>query len=179
MTLVQIKLETVLTTLYLVASPRGLVGVHWRAQQIEEHSGGEYQRARDIAGCAAEQMTEYVEGTRRTFELPLDVRGTAFQRRVWSSLTCIPYGQTRSYQALAVELGSDKGARAVGNANAKNPLCIVLPCHRIVASDGSLGGYSGGVQIKRQLLALEERALMLSGGAATVNAPRIKARYAG
>jgi len=157
MSLVQIKLDTPLATLYLVASPQGLLGVHFQAQQVEEGSGAGQQAARDILTRAAAQLTEYVAGQRQDFELTLDLRGSEFQKNVWRYLGSVPYGQTRSYKEVAVELGKAGAFRAVGNANAKNPLCIVVPCHRIIASDGSLGGYSGGVCTKRRLLQLEAR----------------------
>jgi O-6-methylguanine DNA methyltransferase len=103
-----------------------------------------------------EQLTRYFIGTVRTIDLGLDLRtGTPFQRRVWRLATSIPYGRVRSYGWLAVRLGGRQHARAVGLALGANPVPIVVPCHRIVSHDGSLGGFSGGLPIKRKLLALE------------------------
>ncbi|GHT09331.1 methylated-DNA--protein-cysteine methyltransferase [Bacteroidia bacterium] len=101
------------------------------------------------------QLTEYFEGKRQTFELPLRPKGTAFQQKVWDALCKIPYGTTTSYAGLAGSIGLPKAYRAVGNANGKNPIAIIIPCHRVVASDGSLGGYAYGLTIKEALLRLE------------------------
>ncbi len=108
-----------------------------------------------LVQAAARQLLEYLEGRRREFDLPVAYRGTAFQMRVWRALCEIPYGETRSYGELARALGSPGAARAVGSANAANPVAIVVPCHRVIRSDGSLGGYGGGEPIKRRLLELE------------------------
>lgn len=107
---------------------------------------------------AARQLAEYFRGVRRQFDLPLDARGTPFQKRVWSALGRIPYGETRSYADIARQSGSPKGARAVGMANHSNPIAIVVPCHRVIAADGSLGGYACGLDLKRKLLDLEAAA---------------------
>src|SRR5262245_3803823 len=105
---------------------------------------------------ARAQLTAYLAGTRRSFDLPLDLsRGTSFRQRVWRTLRRIPYGRLRSYQWLAARVGGRQYARAVGNAVGANPMPIVIPCHRIVSEDMSLGGYSCGLPTKRKLLALE------------------------
>lgn len=104
---------------------------------------------------AAAQLREYFAGTRRTFDLPLAPDGTAFQRRVWQALATIPYGQTVSYAELASRVGKPSASRAVGAANGRNPLPIVLPCHRVIGADGSLTGFGGGLPTKRFLLELE------------------------
>jgi methylated-DNA-[protein]-cysteine S-methyltransferase len=104
---------------------------------------------------AIEQLEDYFAGRRRTFELPLEPDGTAFQRAVWRALTGIPYGETISYGELARRIGNPQASRAVGLANGANPLPIVVPCHRVIGADGSLTGFGGGIEIKRQLLALE------------------------
>jgi methylated-DNA-[protein]-cysteine S-methyltransferase len=102
------------------------------------------------------ELTEYFEGTGRDFTWPVSVEsGTDFEQKVWLALRDIPYGETRSYKWLARQIGSPKGSRAVGQALGKNPIPIVLPCHRIVESQGKLGGYTPGVDIKRRLLAIE------------------------
>src|SRR4029079_8984482 len=105
---------------------------------------------------ARKQLVEYLAGTRTAFDLPLDLsRGTAFQRKVWKTLRAIPYGQLWSYRGLAARVGGVQYARAVGGAVGANPLPIVVPCHRVVAQDATIGGFSCGLQAKRRLLALE------------------------
>ena len=105
---------------------------------------------------AQAQLTGYLAGRRRSFDLPLDLsRGTSFQQKVWRTLRGISYGRLRSYQWVALRVGGGQYARAVGNAGGANPLPIVIPCHRIVAQDASLGGFSGGLPTKRKLLTLE------------------------
>lgn len=101
------------------------------------------------------QLAEYFDGTRRAFDLPLAGEGTEFQRAVWCALTSIPYGATISYAELARRVGNARASRAVGLANGANPLPIVVPCHRVIGSDGSLTGFGGGLETKRKLLALE------------------------
>ncbi len=104
---------------------------------------------------AARQLDEYFGGRRRAFDLPLALRGTEFQEQVWLTLAEIPYGETVSYGELAAMVGRPRASRAVGQANGANPIPIVLPCHRVVAADGTIGGYGGGISTKRQLLSLE------------------------
>jgi methylated-DNA-[protein]-cysteine S-methyltransferase len=105
--------------------------------------------------AAVAQLEEYFAGDRTEFELPLELAGTAFQRDVWLALSEIPYGKTISYAELAAMVGRPTAFRAVGQANGSNPIPIVLPCHRVVASGGGIGGYGGGLPMKRRLLALE------------------------
>lgn len=101
------------------------------------------------------QLTEYFAATRKTFDLPLDMRGTEFQLRCWNALRTIPYGETRTYAELSRMVGCRNGFRAVGAANGANPVSIIVPCHRVIASDGTLGGYGGGLATKELLLRLE------------------------
>jgi methylated-DNA-[protein]-cysteine S-methyltransferase len=128
----------------------------------ELHLPGRHRRALEWTPATApfapvvKQLEEYFAGERTAFELPLAVRGPAFHRAVWACLIRIPYGETRSYGQIARELGRPDRARAVGGANARNPLPIVVPCHRVIGSDGSLTGYGGGLEAKRALLALEQ-----------------------
>ena len=105
---------------------------------------------------AAEQLSEYFSGKRFEFDLPLDLRGTPFQKSVWSALRDIPYGETRSYKDIACAVGKPTACRAVGSANNKNPISILIPCHRVIGADGSLVGYGGGLDVKSTLLALEK-----------------------
>jgi methylated-DNA-[protein]-cysteine S-methyltransferase len=103
----------------------------------------------------ARQLAEYFAGARRTFELPLRLQGTAFQQRVWQELTEIPYGETWSYGQLAKRIDKPSASRAVGLANGRNPISILVPCHRVIGADGSLTGYGGGLERKQWLLAHE------------------------
>ena len=107
--------------------------------------------------AASRQILEYLEGKRTEFDLPLDLRGTDFQRRVWEALVAIPYGETRSYQQIARAIRRPRAVRAVGAANGANPVALVVPCHRVIASGGKLGGYGGGLPLKARLLAMEQR----------------------
>jgi methylated-DNA-[protein]-cysteine S-methyltransferase len=111
----------------------------------------------DRERCAAvtAQLTEYFAGTRKDFALPVAPRGSEFQRRVWEELARIPYGATISYAELAARIGRPNASRAVGRANGTNPIPVVIPCHRVIGTDGSLTGYGGGMPLKRALLALE------------------------
>jgi epoxyqueuosine reductase len=104
---------------------------------------------------ATEQILEYLESGRIDFDLPLDLRGTDFQLKVWSALCQIPYGESRSYKEVADGMGRPGAQRAVGSANNANPIALIVPCHRVIAADGSLGGYGGGVKVKAWLLAME------------------------
>jgi methylated-DNA-[protein]-cysteine S-methyltransferase len=119
------------------------------------------ERLEPFASAAA-QLSAYFRGQRTVFELPLAPAGTDFQRRVWDALRQIPYGQTWTYGELARHIGSPAASRAVGLANGKNPICLVIPCNRVIGSDGSLTGYGGGLDRKRFLLDLETGASRLS-----------------
>ena len=102
------------------------------------------------------QLEEYFAGKRKTFDLPLAPKGTAFQQRVWKALQDIPYGELRTYQEIAFAVDNPKGCQAVGGANGKNPIAILIPCHRVIGKDGSMTGYSGGLEQKEKLLRLEK-----------------------
>jgi len=108
---------------------------------------------------AAVQIEEYLAGKRTQFSLPLAMHGTAFQMAVWQALQSIPYGETRSYKEIAVMIGKPKAARAVGMANNRNPISIIVPCHRVIGHDGSLVGYGSGIPLKKYFLELEQRCL--------------------
>ena len=108
-------------------------------------------------GEAIRQLREYLAGTRDEFDLPLAPAGTEFQQDVWRAVAAIPYGETRSYGDIARQIGRPEAVRAVGAANGSNPLPIVIPCHRVIGSDGRLTGYGGGLPLKKRLLALESR----------------------
>lgn len=121
-------------------------------QSTNPHSKEEMKHlSTPIRDCLS-QLDEYFTGTRTEFSLPLSPRGTPFQKKVWKQLQMIPYGETRSYKEMAEAIDSPRAMRAVGGANGKNPLTIVIPCHRVIAHDGSMGGYGGGIDRKEWLL---------------------------
>jgi methylated-DNA-[protein]-cysteine S-methyltransferase len=141
--------------LRLTASVRGL-------RSIEVVRGSKMKRetvprtgAGAIVRQAEQELREYFAGRRRTFTVKLDLEGTEFQRKAWQAMRKIPFGETISYGDQARKVGKPTAYRAVGSANGKNPIPIIVPCHRVLASDGSLGGYSLGLSMKRRLLALE------------------------
>lgn len=120
---------------------------------------GAMAKMTDVLQETIKQLTEYFAGERCSFSLPLELRGTPFQVSVWKALLDIPYGQTQSYGQLAASIGSPRSARAVGGANHRNPLLIVVPCHRVIGSNGSLTGFAGGIDVKIALLRLEHAIL--------------------
>ena len=109
----------------------------------------------DLTKLAYTQIKEYIDGQRTAFDLPLHPNGTGFQVKVWKSLTEIPYGETRSYKDIAISIGNENACRAVGMANNKNPIPIIIPCHRVIGSNKKLVGYAGGLDLKQKLLNLE------------------------
>lgn len=139
--------------LLLVGSPQGLRSLSLRGPHPDPAPPGQAYPAPFAE--ALRQLAEYFRGSRTAFDLPLDPRGTPFQRQAWSSLLSIPYGSTHSYATQAAALGRPSAARAFGAACARNPLLIVLPCHRVVAAQGALTGYRGGLAAKAWLLAHE------------------------
>ncbi len=138
--------------LTLTAVGGSLTGVHMNEQRHIPRIPADYRR--DDVGLAhvVEQLEAYFAGELTAFEIPMTMRGTDFQRRVWTSLCEIPYGETISYGELARRVGNPKASRAVGLANGRNPLAIVVPCHRVIGADGSLTGYGGGLERKVWLL---------------------------
>jgi methylated-DNA-[protein]-cysteine S-methyltransferase len=112
--------------------------------------------------AAAIQLEQYLAGERTEFDLDLELRGTPFERRVWDEVRAIPYGQTATYAEIARRIGSPGSCRAVGRANGRNPIAVIVPCHRVVGSDGSLAGYAGGLETKRALLDLERGAMAVA-----------------
>jgi len=163
--------------LFLAASERGLVALEFDArlpgQQTirpnprdlrsksgrseDEHAKNEirFDESARVMQPYVEQLEEYFAGRRRQFTLALDLRGTDFQLACWRALLAIPYGETRTYADIASAVGKPRAFRAVGMANNRNPVAIVVPCHRVIASDGTLCGYGGGLDVKRKLLELE------------------------
>lgn len=151
----QSQIDSPIGLLTLVASDDGLRKVLW-ADQADEAGDAEFDDGHPVLEAAAVQLTEYFAGERSTFDLPLDLIGTDFQKAAWLALADVPYGETTSYGEQAERIGRKGAFRAVGAANGKNPVPIVLPCHRIVGANGALTGFAGGLGIKQQLLALEQ-----------------------
>lgn len=150
-------------TLTMIASEEGLAGILWareREGRVRLDIAAE-DVAHPILVETERQLAEYFAGTRTAFSLPLDMAGTAFQRRVWDALLTIPFGETRSYADIARQIGSPDAVRAVGAANGRNPISIVTPCHRVIGSTGKLTGFAGGLETKAHLLALEGRQRVL------------------
>jgi methylated-DNA-[protein]-cysteine S-methyltransferase len=141
--------------LTLVASDAGLAAVLWEddapGRVRLDFAAGDHPVLRD----AERQLGEYFAGTRTTFDLALDFTGTDFQKSVWQALLTIPFGETRSYAQIALQIGRPKAMRAVGAANGKNPISIIAPCHRVIGANGTLTGFAGGLDAKARLLALE------------------------
>lgn len=143
--------------LTLIAGSDGLAAILWENDDPARVPLHDVAEGADhpVLVATERQLAEYFAGARTAFDLPLDFAGTDFQRRVWSALLTIPYGQTRSYAEIAKQIGSPSAARAVGAANGRNPISIVAPCHRVIGASGKLTGFAGGLAVKAQLLALE------------------------
>ena len=169
--LAETTIESPFGPLTLVASPRGLRAIEWPGERRPDGRGAE-SRVESIASkstevllrAAAAQFREYFAGERTTFDLPLDPIGTPFQQAVWAVLRTIPYGTTISYGEQARRLGDVKKARAVGSANGRNPLPIVVPCHRVIGSTGRLVGFAAGTDAKAWLLDHERGVLVEAMG---------------
>jgi methylated-DNA-[protein]-cysteine S-methyltransferase len=149
-------IESPIGRLLLTSDETALTGLYMEPSRKAQSTDGWIE---DISvpplAAAVRQLTEYFAGTRRVFDLPLRPQGTAFQQRVWRELTEIPYGETWSYGELAKRIDKPSASRAVGLANGRNPISILVPCHRVIGADGSLTGYGGGLDRKRWLLAHE------------------------
>jgi methylated-DNA-[protein]-cysteine S-methyltransferase len=134
----------------ITASDQGVVAINWGAKGQKPTTSHH-----PVLRQAAQELGQYFAGKRTTFSVPIDATGTPFQTKVWRALTRIPYGETRSYADIARSVGAPQGYRAVGMANNRNPIPIIVPCHRVVGRDRSLTGYAGGLDIKEKLLRLE------------------------
>jgi methylated-DNA-[protein]-cysteine S-methyltransferase len=150
--------DTAITGVYFQNSRRGPAPTH-QAGWVEAKEGP----AAELLALARQQLEEYFARTRTTFDLPLEALGSAFEHRVWNALRTIPYGTTTSYGALAKKLGDLHASRAVGLANGKNPIPIIVPCHRVVGAKGELTGFGGGLETKRWLLEHEGALIPLGG----------------
>jgi methylated-DNA-[protein]-cysteine S-methyltransferase len=154
--------------LMLLSDGKALTGVYMPDQRHGPPAPAPEWRRDDSLpafSAAKEQLASYFRGERTRFDLPLSATGTAFQQRVWTELSAIPFGETISYAELARRIGNAKAVRAVGLANGRNPLGIVVPCHRVIGANGSLTGYGGGLDRKRALLEFEARVLANGPGA--------------
>lgn len=156
-TAVTTTMETEIGALRLVARDGALIGVYFPGHHPPPVllRGAIERPDEPVLARAAAQIAEYLAGDREAFDLPLAAEGTELQRAVWAALRAIPYGEQVAYAAIAARIGRPRAARAVGAANARNPLSIVVPCHRVVGKGGALTGYAGGLARKRHLLALE------------------------
>jgi methylated-DNA-[protein]-cysteine S-methyltransferase len=155
-TLYYSRFDSQVGPLFVAVSERGLVALEFDLDLPKKRSRIQWVESVEKTRPHIQQLEEYFAGQRREFTLPLDLRGTEFQKRCWGALLKIPYGQTCTYADIARAVGSERAFRAVGMANHDNPVAIVVPCHRVIASDGTLGGYGGGLDIKRKLLELEQ-----------------------
>lgn len=148
--------------LYFYKTNLGLIGIKDNNKAITEvffakDNKGDNIKETDLIKKCFKELNEYLQGQRKEFSVPIEFnKGTEFQQKVWKALIDIPYGETRSYKDVAIAVGSDKACRAVGQANNRNPLSIIVPCHRVIGSNGKLVGYGGGLNIKEKLLKLEK-----------------------
>jgi methylated-DNA-[protein]-cysteine S-methyltransferase len=157
MGLVYKRMESPVGRLKLVASDKGLVAVLWendRPNRVRLSELIENER-HPVLVETERQLREYFAGKRKEFSVALDMRGTRFQKDVWEALLAIPFGETRSYGQLARQLGNPQATRAVGAANGRNPISILVPCHRVIGASGKLTGFAGGLDVKARLLGLE------------------------
>ena len=147
--------ETVLGPIHIAEEDGVITRLDFYTDKDKEALNREEMQETPLLRQAYAQLEEYLAGERQTFALPLSPKGTPFQKRVWQALLEIPYGQTTSYGEIAKKAGSPKGARAVGMANNKNPIAIIIPCHRVIGKNGALVGYGGGLDKKQVLLKIE------------------------
>lgn len=152
-----LQLETPVGPVTVTASDDAVTGLCFGTELPEDSLLCREEDATPLLREAAAQLREYFAGTRRAFTLPLAPAGTAFQQRVWKALRTIPCGETRTYKQIAEQIGRNRACRAVGMANNRNPIAILIPCHRVIGHDGRLTGYAGGLGIKEQLLNLEKK----------------------
>jgi O-6-methylguanine DNA methyltransferase len=142
-------------TLLLTSNDSTITGMHWVAFRRAPKPTPDWQERPELFVKAIAELTEYFAGKRTTFDIPLSAKGTAFQQAVWKELQKIPYGETTTYSAIASAIGRPKAVRAVGTAVGSNPISIAIPCHRVIAANGTLGGYAGGLESKQTLFTVE------------------------
>lgn len=143
--------------LTLAADEQGLRRINFETSRKPVFIGSDWNRDPDYFKNIKAQLRAYFNGELKQFDLPLAPEGTAFQQAVWKTLQTIPYGTVTTYQWVADQIGNPKAVRAVGGANGKNPIAIVIPCHRVIGSDGSLTGFGGGLDVKQRLIGLERQ----------------------
>jgi methylated-DNA-[protein]-cysteine S-methyltransferase len=148
-------MKSPLGLLTLVGNGKALTAIRIAEKPVADKTQLEAGAKDAVLSKAKQQLERYFAGKLSKFDVPMEPQGTPFQKRVWKALSKIPFGKTASYKDVAVMIGNPKACRAVGTANGRNPLCIVVPCHRVISNDGSLGGYTGGLSKKRYLLSLE------------------------
>ena len=151
------QLETPIGPLTVTATKKAVTAIRFGTEVPEGSARCTATEATPLLRKAAEEIGEYFAGSRRKFTLPLAPEGSPFQQKVWEALRTIPYGETRTYKQIAIHIGHNQSFRAVGMANNRNPIVIVVPCHWVIGYDGKLTGYAGGLDVKEQLLALEKR----------------------
>ena len=158
MQLVYMYMDSPVGALKLVAHDQALVAVMWDNEDHKRVRLAELTEnlQHPMLLKVKQQLEQYFAGQRQRFDLPLDFQGTDFQQQVWRALLTIPYGETRSYKDIALQIGNEKAVRAVGAANGKNPISIIAPCHRVIGSGGALVGFAGGLDKKQILLSLEQ-----------------------
>ncbi|MDT8862368.1 methylated-DNA--[protein]-cysteine S-methyltransferase [Alkalihalobacillus sp. MEB130] len=159
------EMNSPLGTLTIVATEKGVCHIHFgemtkcmaslKAWLKKQGRKGEVVRCKETLKPICEQLEDYFTGKRNHFDVPLDLCGTEFQKKVWNTLKEIEYGQTKSYKEIAQEIGAPKAVRAIGGANNQNPIPIIIPCHRVIGSNGNMVGYGGGLDKKELLLSLE------------------------
>jgi methylated-DNA-[protein]-cysteine S-methyltransferase len=164
MSLVYKMMDSPVGRLKLVASDEGVVAILWENDRPSRVRLGEAieDGGHPVLVETERQLGEYFAGKRKAFSVALDMRGTRFQRDVWEALLAIPFGETRSYGQLARQLGNPQATRAVGAANGRNPVSIIVPCHRVIGSSGKLTGFAGGLDVKARLLNLEDGGRLFS-----------------
>jgi len=147
--------NTIIGQIRIVDNGEEIIEIEINEEREEQEEGYRFEETALIKRTH-EQLDEYFKGERKTFDLPLHLEGTEFQKKVWKALLEIPYGEIRSYKDVAERIGCPKGYRAVGNANNKNNIIIVIPCHRVIGANGKLVGYACGLDIKEKLLGIEK-----------------------
>ena len=150
-----------MSNLFFYETDLGIIGITYNNNAITEvfyskSKINDHLKETPLIRECFNQLKEYFQGTRREFTIPIEAEGSEFQKKVWKALLDIPYGQTRTYKEIAIAIGNEKACRAVGMANNRNPISIIIPCHRVIGANGKLVGYGGGLDIKEKLLNIEK-----------------------
>lgn len=150
-----ITFDTAVGRMRLIGDSQGIRELHLKTDETPFAPLEDWRESDEWLADAVQQLQAYAEGKLQRFDVRLNPQGTDFQKRVWQALSEIPFGEVRSYQEIAAAIGNPKAVRAVGGANGKNPIPVIVPCHRVIGADGSLTGFSSGLPLKKRLLALE------------------------